>query len=146
MTGIGVAFHPNPLDAKPIGELVRRYDQRLLNFVYRTIGDRERAQDLVQDLQDVPQGAPFRSHGALPGDEADRLPRAQGHQHARAGRGPGKALGHRVREQRADGQGQGHRHGESRAVHRMGKTVGRNVDCAAPRRRLRSTCPTPTSQ
>ena len=23
--GIGVAFHPNPLDAKPIGELVRRY-------------------------------------------------------------------------------------------------------------------------
>jgi acyl-[acyl-carrier-protein]-phospholipid O-acyltransferase/long-chain-fatty-acid--[acyl-carrier-protein] ligase len=25
VTGIGVAFHPNPLDAKPIGELVRRY-------------------------------------------------------------------------------------------------------------------------
>lgn len=25
MMGIGVAFHPNPLDAKPIGELVRRY-------------------------------------------------------------------------------------------------------------------------
>ncbi len=25
MIGIGVAFHPNPLDAKPIGELVRRY-------------------------------------------------------------------------------------------------------------------------
>ena len=25
MLGIGVAFHPNPLDAKPIGELVRRY-------------------------------------------------------------------------------------------------------------------------
>ncbi len=25
MMGIGVAFHPNPLEAKPIGELVRRY-------------------------------------------------------------------------------------------------------------------------
>jgi acyl-[acyl-carrier-protein]-phospholipid O-acyltransferase/long-chain-fatty-acid--[acyl-carrier-protein] ligase len=25
LLGIGVAFHPNPLDAKPIGELVRRY-------------------------------------------------------------------------------------------------------------------------
>ena len=24
--GVGVAFHPNPLDAKPIGELVRRYE------------------------------------------------------------------------------------------------------------------------
>jgi len=39
------------LDGHPraFGELVRRYDQRLLNFVYRTIGDRERAQDLVQE-------------------------------------------------------------------------------------------------
>ncbi|HSM60014.1 MAG TPA: hypothetical protein VK849_04415 [Longimicrobiales bacterium] len=35
-------------DARAFGELVARYDQRLLNFVYRTIGDRERAQDLVQ--------------------------------------------------------------------------------------------------
>jgi RNA polymerase sigma-70 factor (ECF subfamily) len=34
---------------RAFGELVRRYDQRLLNFVYRTIGDRERAQDLVQE-------------------------------------------------------------------------------------------------
>jgi len=25
LAGVGVAFHPNPLDAKPIGELVRRY-------------------------------------------------------------------------------------------------------------------------
>ena len=33
-------------DTRAFGELVRRYDQRLLNFVYRTIGDRERAQDL----------------------------------------------------------------------------------------------------
>ncbi len=36
-------------DSRAFGELVRRYDQRLLNFVYRTIGDRERAQDLVQE-------------------------------------------------------------------------------------------------
>lgn len=31
-------------------ELVRRYQKRLLNFVYRTIGDRERAEDLVQEV------------------------------------------------------------------------------------------------
>ena len=30
-------------------ELVGRYNTRLLNFVYRTIGDRERGQDLVQE-------------------------------------------------------------------------------------------------
>ncbi len=36
-------------DARAFGEIVSRYDQRLLNFVYRTIGDRERAQDLVQE-------------------------------------------------------------------------------------------------
>ncbi|MFQ6103322.1 MAG: sigma-70 family RNA polymerase sigma factor [Candidatus Glassbacteria bacterium] len=30
-------------------ELVGRYDQRLLNFIYRLIGDRERAEDLVQE-------------------------------------------------------------------------------------------------
>jgi RNA polymerase sigma-70 factor, ECF subfamily len=36
-------------DQRAFGELVRRYDTRLLNFVYRTIGDRERAQDLVQE-------------------------------------------------------------------------------------------------
>jgi RNA polymerase sigma-70 factor (ECF subfamily) len=36
-------------DARAFGELVKRYDQRLLNFVFRTIGDRERAQDLVQE-------------------------------------------------------------------------------------------------
>ncbi|MGD8728076.1 MAG: sigma factor, partial [Gemmatimonadota bacterium] len=36
-------------DTRAFGELVRRYDQRLLNFVYRTIGDRERAQDLIQE-------------------------------------------------------------------------------------------------
>ncbi len=30
-------------------ELVRRYQDRLLNFIYRTIGDRDRAEDLVQE-------------------------------------------------------------------------------------------------
>lgn len=34
---------------RAFGELVDRYDKRLLNFVYRTIGDRERGQDLVQE-------------------------------------------------------------------------------------------------
>ena|SRR5579883_42706 len=31
-------------------ELVGRYQVRLLNFVYRTVGDRERAEDLVQEV------------------------------------------------------------------------------------------------
>ncbi len=31
-------------------ELVERYQVRLLNFVYRTIGDREKAEDLVQEV------------------------------------------------------------------------------------------------
>ena len=35
--------------SRAFGELVGRYDKRLLNFVYRTVGDRERAQDLVQE-------------------------------------------------------------------------------------------------
>ena len=35
--------------SRAFDELVRRYDQRLLNFVYRTIGDRERGEDLVQE-------------------------------------------------------------------------------------------------
>ncbi len=30
-------------------ELVGRYQERLLNFIYRTIGDRDRAEDLVQE-------------------------------------------------------------------------------------------------
>ena len=36
-------------DPRAFGELVDRYDKRLINFVYRTVGDRERAQDLVQE-------------------------------------------------------------------------------------------------
>src|ERR1700730_7832803 len=31
-------------------ELVERYQVRLLNFIYRTIGDREKAEDLVQEV------------------------------------------------------------------------------------------------
>jgi RNA polymerase sigma-70 factor (ECF subfamily) len=31
-------------------ELVSRYQTRLLNFIYRTIGDREKAEDLVQEV------------------------------------------------------------------------------------------------
>ena len=31
-------------------ELVSRYQLRLLNFIYRTVGDRERAEDLVQEV------------------------------------------------------------------------------------------------
>src|ERR1700749_4487233 len=31
-------------------ELVERYQTRLLNFVYRTIGDKEKAEDLVQEV------------------------------------------------------------------------------------------------
>lgn len=40
------------LDDEPraFDELVERYQSRLLNFVYRTIGDRDRAEDLVQEV------------------------------------------------------------------------------------------------
>src|SRR5258708_16679575 len=37
-------------DERAFQELVERYQTRLLNFVYRTIGDRERAADLVQEV------------------------------------------------------------------------------------------------
>ena len=37
-------------DARAFTEVVMRYQARLLNFVYRTIGDRERAEDLVQEV------------------------------------------------------------------------------------------------
>ena len=36
-------------DSRGFTELVVRYQTRLLNFIYRTIGDRERAEDLVQE-------------------------------------------------------------------------------------------------
>src|SRR5690606_16977427 len=36
-------------DKRAFSELVGRYQVRLLNFIYRTFGDRERAEDLVQE-------------------------------------------------------------------------------------------------
>jgi RNA polymerase sigma-70 factor (ECF subfamily) len=36
-------------DGLAFPELVGRYQSRLLNFIYRTIGDRDRAEDLVQE-------------------------------------------------------------------------------------------------
>ncbi len=36
-------------ESRAFDELVRRYHNRLLNFIYRMIGDRERAEDLVQE-------------------------------------------------------------------------------------------------
>ena len=36
-------------DERAFGEIVKRYQVRLLNFIYRMIGDRERAEDLVQE-------------------------------------------------------------------------------------------------
>src|SRR5437868_3997551 len=37
-------------EERAFSELVTRYQTRLLNFVYRTIGDREKAEDLVQEV------------------------------------------------------------------------------------------------
>ena len=37
-------------ESRAFDELVNRYQNRLLNFVYRTTGDRERAEDLVQEV------------------------------------------------------------------------------------------------
>ncbi len=37
-------------EERAFDELVERYQSRLLNFVYRTIGDRDRAEDLVQEV------------------------------------------------------------------------------------------------
>ena len=36
-------------EKRAFGELVERYQDRLISFVYRTIGDRDRAEDLVQE-------------------------------------------------------------------------------------------------
>jgi RNA polymerase sigma-70 factor (ECF subfamily) len=36
-------------ESRAFPELVDRYQTRLLNFIYRTIGDRDRAEDLVQE-------------------------------------------------------------------------------------------------
>ena len=37
-------------EERAFSELVERYQARLLNFIYRTVGDRERAEDLVQEV------------------------------------------------------------------------------------------------
>ena len=37
-------------EERAFDELVDRYQARLLNFVYRTIGDREKAEDLIQEV------------------------------------------------------------------------------------------------
>ena len=37
-------------DRRSFDQLVERYQRRLLNFVFRTIGDRERGEDLVQEV------------------------------------------------------------------------------------------------
>ena len=44
-------------------ELADRYHLRLLNFIYRTIGDRDRAEDLVQEtfVQSLQASSPIRS-------------------------------------------------------------------------------------
>jgi RNA polymerase sigma-70 factor (ECF subfamily) len=37
-------------EQRAFDELVDRYQTRLLNFIYRTVGDRDRAEDLVQEV------------------------------------------------------------------------------------------------
>jgi RNA polymerase sigma-70 factor, ECF subfamily len=46
-SGVVAAFLAG--NRRAFGELVERYQNRLLNFVYRTTGDRERGEDLVQE-------------------------------------------------------------------------------------------------
>jgi RNA polymerase sigma-70 factor (ECF subfamily) len=46
-SGVVAAFLDG--NKRAFGELVERYQNRLLNFIYRTTGDRERAEDLVQE-------------------------------------------------------------------------------------------------
>ncbi|HEY0037331.1 MAG TPA: sigma-70 family RNA polymerase sigma factor, partial [Longimicrobium sp.] len=46
-SGVVAAFLAG--EKRAFGELVERYQTRLLNFVYRTTGDRERGEDLVQE-------------------------------------------------------------------------------------------------
>ena len=47
-SGVASAFLDG--ESRAFDELVNRYQNRLLNFVYRTTGDRERAEDLVQEV------------------------------------------------------------------------------------------------
>ncbi len=50
LTDSEVVQHHLDGDPRAFGQLVDRYQRRLLNFVYRTIGDRERGEDLVQEV------------------------------------------------------------------------------------------------
>src|SRR5690242_15597482 len=47
-SGVVTAFLEG--EERAFQELVERYQTRLLNFIYRTIGDREKAEDLVQEV------------------------------------------------------------------------------------------------
>ena len=47
-SGVVAAFLAG--EERAFSELVDRYQTRLLNFIYRTIGDRDRAEDLVQEV------------------------------------------------------------------------------------------------
>lgn len=47
---VGVFLQGEAAAELAFGELVERYQTRLLNFIYRTIGDRERSEDLVQEV------------------------------------------------------------------------------------------------
>ena len=47
-SGVVAAFLAG--EERAFSELVERYQTRLLNFIYRTIGDRDRAEDLVQEV------------------------------------------------------------------------------------------------
>src|SRR6266513_2843349 len=47
-SGVVTAFLAG--EERAFQELVERYQTRLLNFIYRTIGDRDRAEDLVQEV------------------------------------------------------------------------------------------------
>src|SRR2546429_982143 len=49
-------------EERAFSELVTRYQTRLLNFVYRTIGDRERAEDLVQRSEEHTSELQSRLH------------------------------------------------------------------------------------
>jgi len=53
-------------EERAFAELVDRYQTRLLNFIYRTIGDREKAEDLVQEVF----VRVFRGLAAFRGDSA----------------------------------------------------------------------------
>jgi hypothetical protein len=87
-------------DRRAFDMLVDRYQRRLLNFVYRTIGDRERGEDLVQEvfirvhrhLHRFDQSKKFStwiytiaSNLARPSAQSGRPPSCSGHRKTTAG-------------------------------------------------------------